>query len=187
MPAAIDIINGALTKLGERNITAVTDPVKAARIANQTYDKYRDVVLSDHKWNFAITRLAITSTGTEPLFEFANAFNQPGDLLRLLDLDNPDNVIWKVENGQILTDIASPLNIQYVFRNTNVNSYSFMFIEALEARLAAEWAEPLTKSATMQANMQNLFQAKMRAARSVDGSEDFPDTIEANEWLRSRT
>lgn len=60
MPTAltsdVQIVNLALTRLGDLRIAALSDATPAAQAANAVYASLRDEVLRAHPWNFAIQR-----------------------------------------------------------------------------------------------------------------------------------
>ena len=61
MASDIGIINGALSKLGEVPILAVTDNTEPGRLANRTYNDIRDALLREFPWNFAIKRASLAA------------------------------------------------------------------------------------------------------------------------------
>ncbi|UOF78036.1 tail tubular protein A [Caudoviricetes sp.] len=57
---SVVICNNALTLIGSRRITALSDPSKEARVCNDNYDTCRKAVLRIHPWNFACERVELT-------------------------------------------------------------------------------------------------------------------------------
>lgn len=53
---SVEICNNALTLIGSRRITALSDPSKEGRICNDNYNICRLAVLRMHPWNFATDR-----------------------------------------------------------------------------------------------------------------------------------
>lgn len=60
MSSEVDIVNNALSKIGQPPITALTDDVERARLANRIFTVIRDSVLRDYDWNFALKRVALS-------------------------------------------------------------------------------------------------------------------------------
>lgn len=58
----IVICNSALTAIGTRRITSLSDPSREARVCNDNYDLCRLAVLRMHPWNFAATKVILSST-----------------------------------------------------------------------------------------------------------------------------
>jgi len=185
MASDIEIINNALSKLGEQNLLAITDPSPAGRLANRTYEDLRDSMLREFAWNFATTRASLAAEVDVPLWEFANSYVLPPDCLRLISVNNPGDLEWRNERNRIVTDITAPLEIKYVAR-VLVSAFDSTFREALSARLAMEWAEPLSQTTSVASAMANLYQNKLRVARVADGQEDRQQIIEAVGFIEAR-
>lgn len=186
MASEVQIANIALSKLGAQPINAFTDDSNSARLANLTFSEIRDTVLRDHPWNCATKRASLAALATAPVWGYARQFQLPTDCLRVLGPENPNREPWKVEGRKILTDLAAPLNILYIAQVTDPNEFDALFREALSARLAMEWAEPVSGNTTLQAQMAQLYAAKLRDARGVDGQEGSPDALDIFEWVEAR-
>lgn len=174
MASEVTIANRALAKLGEPAIASFSEESEPARLANRTYAELRDELLAQYPWNFAIRRTSLAAEVATPAYEFVRQFILPGDCLRLLQIDGAEVEEWRVENGRILTDLGSPIAIKYVARIENVDSMSAGFREALVARLAMEWAQPLTQREGVQQRMGQLYRVALATARSSDSQEDGP-------------
>lgn len=57
---SVEICNNALTLVGTRRITSLSDASKEARACNDNYDICRKALLRRHPWNFGMTRVALT-------------------------------------------------------------------------------------------------------------------------------
>lgn len=57
---AVEICNNALSIIGARRITALSDPSKEARNCNDQYEICRKAILRLHPWNFALERVELT-------------------------------------------------------------------------------------------------------------------------------
>lgn len=191
MATDITIVNAALIRLGETTITALSDDIKPARLANAIYADVRDAVTRAHPWNFALMRAALTANASAPTWGYANAYDLPGDpdhCLRVLTVEGEDEQAgrWTVEGRQIVSDLSSPIRILYLRRVSAPDDTDPLFREALSARLARELAEPLGKSTSLQKAMAELYEAKLREARSADGQEGTPEILTADTWLTAR-
>lgn len=187
----VSIVNRALDNLGHQPITSFADDVTGAKLASRSYEQLRDAVLAAHPWNFAIKREALAASATSPVWEYASAYPVPDDYLRCLGVENAsESYEWKVESidgsPAILTDLGAPLKIRYIARIEDPTKYSPLFIEALAARLALEWADPITGQTTTQAKMAELYQSKLAEARSIDGQEGTPQKLDVSSWTDSR-
>jgi len=172
MASVVDICNSALNQIGASNIISLTEDSKAARICNQRYEFVRDSVFRSHPWNSLTTRASLSPDSEAPAFEFAKQYTLPTDpfCLRVLALSEPD-VLFRIEGRKLLCDESS-INIIYVGRVTDVNTYDTLLVESIAAALAADLAYPLVGSSTLAANMYALYQTKLTEARFVDATED---------------
>ncbi len=185
MAADIDIINAALSKLGEQPILAISDPSPAARLADRTYADIRDALFEEYAWNFATKRASLSAEQAAPIWGFARAFNLPSDLLRLIELNNVTDEEWRHEGNQIVTDKASPLEIKYVGLVV-VDLMTPTFKEALASRLAMEWAEPLAQTTTVVNSMALFYRNKLQVARIADGQTDRRKVIDSSDFIVAR-
>ncbi len=185
MAADVDIINGGLSKLGEQTILAVSDPGPAANLANRTYEDIRDALLREFPWNFAIKRTSLAAEVTAPAWGYARSFVLPPDCLRLLEVNNPSDEDYRNEGNRIVTDMTAPLQIKYVARVAS-DTMDFTFREALSARLAMEWAEPLAQTTRVVESMIALYRNKLQVARAADSQTDRLKVIDASDFLLAR-
>jgi len=184
MPTDIQIVNNALRKLGEQPISSLSGTSETEKIAGDSYTYIRDALLSEFPWNFATRRTAINAFASAPVWGFARKYALPTDLLRLIEVENNFDHPYKVEDGWILTDLESPINIKYVY-TIQETQMTPAFVEALSSRLAFEWARPLSQTSTVVSEMFELYKNKLRVARAFDSqtetqeSLDFPTFIDA--------
>lgn len=195
MAAAIDIVNSALTTVGASNITSLTEDTKTARVAVQRYAFVRDAIFRDHHWNCLITRVTLSPDSAAPAFEFTKQFTQPTDpyCLRIVGLDNP-SILFRVEGRKLLCN-ESTINLTYIARILDVNTYDMLLFETLVSGLAADLAYTLVASSALKDRLTADFEKKMRAARHVDATEDnrinsvsitSSQTLVANDFIASR-
>lgn len=181
--------------IGASNITSFTEDSKAARLCNQRYDFIRDKVFRSHNWNCLLTRVVLTPDGTAPSFEFANQFTLPTDpfCLRPMNLD-ASSIVYNVEGRKILTD-ESTINLIYVARILDVNTYDVALMETISIALAADFAYPLTNSVSLGQAMQQKYDKMVSEARFLDAIEGATAnnstvtdrmTLEANEFINAR-
>jgi hypothetical protein len=177
-------------------LLSLDDDSREARSCKEQYPKIRDEVLTSHPWNFAIKRVKLAQTTYVPAFEYELSYALPTDLLRIVRTDlnlagsfperkwateiNPDT------NSRVLVTSSDEVNIEYIFRQENVTTYTATFIEALATRLAADLAYDLLQSTTVQAQMFQIYNALLRDARTFDAQEKHREEVEAYDWLNSR-
>jgi len=184
MASEVDVVNGALSKLGEQPLLSLADASPAGRLATRTYADIRDALLREFTWNFATKRGSLAAESASPLWGYARSYVLPSDYMRLIEINNSQDADWRNEGGKIVTDMTAPLEIKYVAR-VSVDTMDSTFREALASRLALEWAEPLTQTTSVVNSMAALYRNKLQVARVTDGQEDrlrvidYPDFIDA--------
>ena len=166
----VSICNLALLKIGANTITSFTETSTQAVICAAFYPEARDAVLRMYPWNFAIARDSLTATGTLTDWGGLNRFTLPTDFIRFLGLDFKDQK-WSIEGRELIVD-ATAADIRYVSQVTDPNVFDPLYVQALVAFLAAEFAEPITGSSQKQEGFKAEFREKLRAARSRDGMEN---------------
>lgn len=177
MASEVDLINSAMNMIGASNIIERGEDSKAARVSNQRYDSIRDAVLRAHPWNCAVTRVNLAPDTGAPAFDWDYAFTLPTDpyCLRVLRLDYLD-IEFRVEGRKIVTNEQS-INLIYIARVTDPNTYDTLLQEAIAARLAADVSFTLSQSTSLTQNMYSLYESKLKEARFVDATEGTPGAV----------
>jgi len=180
----VALVNTALIQIGAQRINALTENSKRAILANEQYNKIRKLLLSSHPWNFSTKRVELGLTTTTPVFGFDNEFQLPLDVLRVFETDIEDEN-FKIEGDKLLTN-ASAIKILYGFDQKDTTKYSPEFDEALSTRLASQLAYPLVQSRTLGESLFLKYKDDLGQAKSSDGQEGFPDSLDVDDWLESR-
>ena len=136
-----DIANIALAKFREgriNNIESDTDPV--AVVLNDQYNHALELLLEEHRWNFAGKRVTLTKLSTDPPFGWDNQYQLPSDIIRLKDVNGEDveasSKLFNLEGDKLLTN-DDTVTITYVAKVTDTNLFSPSFAEALSFKLAS--------------------------------------------------
>jgi len=197
MPSVVDICNEAMDLLGAATITALTENSKEARLCNRRFETVRDAVLRSHPWNVAITRASLAKDSETPAFGFANQFTLPTDpyCLRVLSFWNSNidsdvapydsEVMFKIEGRKVLSNEGT-CKITYLARITDTETYDSLLSSTIAHKLAAETAYAITGSTTVSQSMQQLYELRMREARSIDAMEGVPDKMIADDFVNIR-
>lgn len=194
--SAVDICNLALDQLKQETVTDIESPTTDTEvICARHYDKTRRALLRLHPWSFAKSRKALTRDATDPTFGYADAYNLPGNYLRLLFIgdDSIGNYIhltkiYEIENGQILigNSGSSTLNIGYMKDETQVTKFDALFITLFELQLAKNMAYAFTlKNSLVNRLVENLNDAK-NEAKAINGQERPIRRVERSKFLRAR-
>ena len=201
MASEVDICNQALFAIGADRILSLDAVSKEGKLCKELYPKFRDQENAKHRWNFSLKRVQLAASATNPVWGYGFSLPLPSDLLRLVDVQiavlgsvSINNSVlflsrqeWKVEGNSLLADQA-PLNILYTAQITDSTAFPVFFVEVLAAKLAAELVVPLRNSdMALMDRMQTLYERKTSVARFSDAMEDAPKSLEAEEWIDSRS
>jgi len=181
----IEIINRSLALLGIESITSLSDNSKQASIARVLFDDTRAAVFRSHPWNCLTKRASLPKDVTAPVYGYNNRFVLPADFLRLLEVENPTQVVFQLERRHILAD-EDVMNIKYTSLVTDVTQYDTLLVDTLASRVAADLAQPLLQSTSAMEQMWQMYELKLREAKFVDAQEQQQDVLDADYWLESR-
>ena len=182
------ICNQALVALGGTAIATLTERTKNGRLCNTMYAQTRNNVLTDHIWNFAQKRIALTDLDTEPEWTddlMTVTYSKPTDCLKI-NFVNIESAIFKIEGDKVLSN-ESGLKIKYTSEITDPTKFFSKFIEALVARLAAEMAYAVTSSRSLADSLFTIYyNKKLPQAISVDSQQGTPQAAKQDDILASR-
>lgn len=186
MATRVSICSNALLLLGAKTINSLDEGTDRASLASNLYDSVRDSLLRSHPWNCAVKRVILAPDTETPAFDYTAQFTLPGDWLKTISV-GPDGyeVDYKHESGKILANGTS-LALRYIFRNDNEATWDSMLVHAMELKMAAEMAYPITGSASMADLMNGKLLQHLKAARAVDGQDDPPQTLGDFRLLNAR-
>ena len=148
-----EIANIALAKFREGRITNIeSDTDSVAVVMNDQYDHALELLLEEHRWNFAGTRITLTQLSDAPPFGWKYQYQLPSDIIRLRDVNGEDveasSQLFALEGNKLLTNDAK-VTITYTGKITDVNLFSPSFIEALAFKLASITCGRLTGDAEL--------------------------------------
>jgi hypothetical protein len=185
MASIVSICSNALTKLGAQPITSFDDNTARSKLCEEYYPISRDAVLRAYPWNCAIKRGALAREVVGPTYEYTYRFALPVEPYCLRVLETEDDVDYRIEGRYLLTD-EDAINIKYISRLTDPGLFDSLLVEAIECRLAAELAYPITRSPSLIQSMWALYGEKLKEARGVDGQEGTPKYWESNALIEVR-
>ena len=196
MAGAVDIVNQALSALGEARITSLDDPGPAAGLANSLYEATRDAEIAGHCWNFARARGKLPALAEAPAFGWRHQYLLPADCLRVLEagpwppavMDDyiaGENRAWLLEGRNILSNQGPPLNLIYLRRVTDPVFYPPPFVEALAAKLAVRMAERLIGAASKRELAWREYDMAVKQAKRLNAIQLPPQKMADGEWMKA--
>jgi hypothetical protein len=196
MANEVQIVNIALTWLGQDVINSLGDNQTEAKIMNANYATSRDKVLADHAWTFAIRREVLAPVAAPTEFGTPNKFLIPSDVLRVQRVYRPSNdqlqatdlqnARW-VKEGNFIVAREESVWAHFIFRNTNTDEYPAPFVHALAARLAADTAIAFTENRKLFEQMEMMYIDKLADATFSDGSQGRTEVIRSTKLTGART
>jgi hypothetical protein len=188
MASETEIASNALTKLGAESITSLDDDdTQRARLCRAYYPNTRDAVLRAYPWRCATVRANLALDADTPIgddWEYQFQLPVLPYCLRILKVDDGDTP-YTVEGRFVLSN-ESEMYIKFIKRMEDTGAYDSLLQEAIECRLAAELAYPVTGSPKLIQAMWALYEAKLREARTVDGMEAPLEICESNSLVWER-
>lgn len=189
----VQIVNLALTKLGQDRVVAITDDTEAARVMRSMWDMTLDTTLAAFPWKFAIKRTELPALADVPLgTEWTLQYTLPDECLRLVQVGEdwafytPTLQSFALEGGVILTNEPAPLFVRYVQRITNVGLWPPLFGRVMAMQLAADAAEKLTTSNSKFESAMAALEVAIREARRQNAIERPPVLLTESDWLAAR-
>ncbi len=177
----------ALLKIGAAGIHGFDDPTAEAQIAGALYGPARDGLLSAHPWSFATAHATLNRLAAPPLAEYAQAFQLPADLLRVLSAGagpRGRGLDYRIAERRLLCN-AAEVTLLYIFRPAEADVPPF-FDQVLIARLAAEFCLPLTENASRAEALAKFADQELRRARLIDSQQDTPPRFEDFTLIEAR-
>lgn len=148
----------------------------------------RDAVLSAYGWSFALGQVVLARLETDPVADYAYAYQLPTDFLRALSAGSGGRgrgLNYRIARGALHTD-ASEVILTYIFRPEE-EEFPPYFDQVLIARLAAEFTIPVTESTSRAETMYRLAEKEFERARQIDAQQDTPGKIEDFSLIDARS
>ena len=194
MAGTVDIVNRALTKLGDERISSLSDGTKAAAVASSLYEMVRDRELAAHSWNFAKARKKLAALADKPAFGWDWQYLLPADYLRLLEAGpwpqadmsgyvGGDHRPSVVEGQHILAHQGPVMNLVYLRKVEDPGLFPPIFIEALACKLAVEMAESLAGSNSKRQLAWDEYQMAVAEAKRINAIGLPPVTVQDDTWM----
>ena len=180
------IVNLALTRIGEDPILTFDDEGKAAALARLHYPVVIAKMLREYTWNHSKKQGTLTPILPAPVFRFANRYPRPADFVRLVALENDRDARWQVYVDGIYTDLGPPVNAEWIEDHGNVTIYDASFVDAVSLECAHRWVTPLAKSVALKTEIRSEFNDSISLARAIDAIEREENELDARTWVDDR-
>ena len=180
MTTATDLANLALGHLGCARISDLEETSVAAEHCRRMWDNCRDRLLRQYPWNFAIRRARLTPLAQIPEFEWARAWQLPGDCLKVLEVNGcpagVGNTPFQLEGQAILSNFGD-CRLKYIRRVEGVSSWDAAFCELFSYELAKDIAPSFTLQPSIIQMLDQLAAPARSRAQESNASETKPRVI----------
>lgn len=176
----LDVANSALIKIGEKTLSDLNGVDMVTSAINAQLPLKRDQLLRMYQWNFATTRVVLSSAdGSSPAFGFVRRFAVPADMLRLIGVYTSTDAVGgyhttqavhRVEGQFIYTDEIS-LNLHYIKQVTDPDEWDAAFRETFSWFLAAELSFYLSTGVEYTKTTHEMFERQLQYAQQADAFE----------------
>lgn len=186
MAGIVEIINIALSRLGESPIQSLDEGSVPANAAKLHYDTERRATLRSYPWNFALKQATLAELEVDAV-DFRHAFALPADSLRVVRVwasDTRQPLRYTVRGGTLFADSGS-VTVEYVADIKDAHLYDPKFVEALSYRLASALAMPVKGSPELMANYMNLYNSLVNEA-AVQSAREEKVYLSDNPYLEAR-
>lgn len=187
----IDIINLALTRLGQSSVTSLTEGSTEAAAAAKVWDAALRAALQEFRWGFNTRRCALPLKAEKPVgAAYAYAYGAPADLAQPYEIFQEDvtrdrPIPFLYEGGLIYTDQPSAVLV-YGAVEESAASFPPQFCDALAWRLASELAAPLTNKTSLMEYAANRYADSVARARASAGNAQRPRDDKIPGYIRAR-
>lgn len=202
MSGETDLLNDALSQIGEVSIGSINDGTVNANHCLALYPALLDAILRSHHWNFAITLVALSPDVTAPVYEYAYAYTLPSDCLKVIAYAGGQTTtpILLIANGipsqplpfkivgRKLYSNEGVVYIQYIARKSNPSDWDALFYQVVSTWLASKLAMAITKDARKSnALLQQAVTVLLPMALAVDGQEGSIEPFYTDDLLWGRS
>lgn len=190
----VDICNMALTHLKQKHIVQIDPPsTQPEEHCALWYHQTRQARLRSHPWNFALKRVQLLPSATEPLFGFTHQYLFPTDWIRYVGRYdsggfrvNPDD--YDIEGRYILLngeDNAS-INVRYVSDFQQVSKMDALFKHLFALDLALVLAPLFSSGENRVKVIMEMIKDAEAKATAIDGQERPPRRVQRSKFIEAR-
>ena len=174
----IEICSMSLLKLGATPIASFAEETVEAELARSLYEPILRALIVSHPWGFSLAVADLASATEPPVDGFKCAYLLPSDLLRTISASGgiQKNGVYRIVGDRLLSD-DQEISLTYQQRS-DASLFPPHFVQALAAKLAAEFCLPLTESSTRAEVLQRVANAEIKLARLVDSQQSTARAVE---------
>jgi hypothetical protein len=141
MPNRTDIANQSLDLVNVATISDLDGTDAKSQRCKRIYEFDLPEVFEETDWNFGKARgfLGANQMATAPVNGWTYAYKLPENCRRPIRINGDDSVAWAEENGNLLTNAAAPIVLEFVQDISDPNKWTGKFRRAFVNRLASDY------------------------------------------------
>ena len=175
----VEICSVALVKIGANDITSFEDETFEADVARRLYEVTLRGLIASHPWHFSMAVAELEPVEEPAVAGFSFVFALPADLLRIVSAgasSRARGLDYRLTGGRL--HAGSSRVILHYQRRPETAVFPPFFVQALVARLAAEFCLPLTEGTSRADALYKLAAAEHKVARLIDSQQATPRAVE---------
>lgn len=175
----IEIINLALSRLGNPTITDLKEGSDEASKAAAVWDSALESTLQAYRWGFNTRREALGLLEENPAgYPYRYRYNAPTAMLQPYEIFDEAPELGKpipflYEDGSIFTDKENAVLV-YAYKEDRCSMFSPVFVEALSWRLVGDLAVALTQKSQFAGWAQQNYEQAIGVAKALAGNSRRP-------------
>lgn len=193
----IEIVNIALTRIGCRTLSSLSQENETARSVNKVWDRLVDKVLAAGEWKFATKQAVLAVLSDEEVIGWEYVYAKPANCLHVQRVFSENTVLTQDPSkfDQLQAPISSQECIvtdeedawaQYTTRVSDPARFSPGFIDALAWALAAELAMPLTEEPNVAKTAMGQYEVAIARGRTQNHAGSKAKNPEATSYIDAR-
>lgn len=199
--SVVQICNQALAHMGTtKQIAALTEASKEARVCNLMFNKVRDFLMRRHWWSFNKAWTTVGALTTEHPY-WTYVYQYPSDCLnvRRIMSTSQNPLQWKktdsiphevayssADAARVILTNEESAYVEYSARISDPNLWDVGFVDAMGWSLAVATAMPLSGKPAVQRSVLEGWTTVLRDALAADANEDNITLDYEAEWLTAR-
>ncbi len=184
----VEICSVALVKIGASEISSFDDETFEADVARRLYEVTLRGLVASHPWHFSMAEAELDPVAEPAVGGFSYVFALPVDLLRIVSAgagSRARGLDYRL-SGNRLHAASSRVVLRYQ-RRPETAAFPPFFVQALIARLAAEFCLPLTEGTSRADALYKLASAEHKVARLIDSQQAMPRAVEDFTLIAARS
>jgi len=184
----VEICSMALVKIGANGIASLDDDTVEADVARRLYEVTLRGLIASHPWHFTLAESDLEPIDEPAQAGFSHVFALPTDYLRIISAGashRARGLAYRVAGDRLFSH-SGRVVLSYQ-RRPETAAFPAFFVQALVARLAAEFCLPLTEGTSRADALYRLAAAEQKIARLIDSQQATPRAVEDFTLIAARS